>query len=303
MRARGRRSANGASDLCVDPLQPARQVKHAAFVVRKRARRTYLRLKFETATALFRHVERIAPYRYRPSRYSRTFLARDVAGQGSSELPRRVFAVWAGDNELTPARQRNLEHLRVTLGIPLVLVDSDNLDDWIVDGHPLHRAYQHLALMHRADYLRAYLMHHHGGGYVDIKRPLAAWSDAYDRMSEDGEAWVTSYRTTHANWIGKLRGRLGLDILVHHRLTFGKCAFLMRSHTPLTAEWLTEVEAVLDRNADDLERNPAVNPYGGRGYPLSWHDLLGRVLDPLTLKHHQRVRFDDALLMEFEDYR
>lgn len=278
-------------------------MKHAAFVARKRSRRTYKRLKFAAATALFRDVERVAPYRYRPERYRDTFLARDVAVDGPSELPRRVFAVWAGDNELTPARRRNLDHLRTTLGLPLVLVTADTLDDWVVAGHPIHPAYEHLALMHRADYLRAYLMHHHGGGYVDVKRPLAAWSGAYERMAADEAAWVTSYRTTHANWIGKLRGRLGLDILVRHRLMFGKCAFLMRSHTPLTAEWLAEVESVLDSKADELARQPALNAYGGRGYPLSWHDLLGRILDPVTLKHHDRVRFDESLLLEFEDYR
>ena len=47
-----------------------------------------------------------------------------------------------------------------------------NLQDWVVAGHPLHPAYNDLSLVHRSDYLRAYLLHHHGGGYCDLKRPI-----------------------------------------------------------------------------------------------------------------------------------
>lgn len=281
----------------------ARRCKHAAFMVRKRSRKKYRDVKFEYATHVFKNVELVAPFRYRPNRYGGTFLARDVEPGAASAFPRGVFAVWTGSNDLTPARRRNLQHLEHGLGLPLVLITPDNLDEWVVEGHPLHPAYPHLALMHRADYLRAYLMHHHGGGYVDIKRPLHSWHDSYEEMSRDRDAWVTGYTTTHTSWIGKLRGRLGLDILVRYRLMFGKCGFLMRSHTPLTAEWLAEVERLLDRRLDELRAAPATWAYGGPGYPLSWHDVLTRVLDPLTLKHHQRVRLDDRLLLEFEDYR
>lgn len=284
-------------------LTAARKAKHAGFMARKRSRRKLRAMKFEHATTLFRDIEKVRPYRYRPARYRRTFLARDLAPGGTSDFPRRVFAVWAGDNELTPARRRNLARLHETLDLSLVLVTPTTLPEWLVEGHPLHPCYEHLALMHRADYLRAYLMHHHGGGYVDIKAPLASWSDAYAEMASDPDAWVTGYYTTHTSWIGKLRGRLGRDILVRYRLMFGKGGFLMRSHTRLTAEWLRQVEAVLDDKAEELRRCPATGPYGGPGYPLSWHDLLGRTLDPLTLKHHAHVRYDDALLLEFEDYR
>lgn len=285
------------------PLAFAREVKHRAFIARKRSTRRVKELKFETATSAFRHVDRVRRYTYLPSRYADTFLARDVVPTERSEFPARVFVVWAGDNALTPNRQANLDVIRGRIGLPVELVTPSTLQRWIVSGHPLPDAYEHLSLIHRSDYLRGYLMHHHGGAYVDVKQPLWSWRPSYDRMAADPEAWVTSYSTSHANWIGKLRGRLGLDILVHYRLMFGKGGFMMRSHTPLTAAWMAQMDEVLESRRDLLAEHPGGVFGDDVDYPISWTDLLGRVLDPLTLKHLEHVRYDDRMLLNFEDYR
>lgn len=284
-------------------LDQARRAKHAAFVVRKRARVLAKRSKFDAATVAFRHVERVRPYRYRPRRYEDTFLRTTLSDQTASELPRRAFVIWAGDNELTPNRARNLEMIETSLGLPVELVSASTLERWLVPDHPLHAAYEHLSFIHRSDYLRGYLMHHHGGAYLDIKAPLRPWAGAYDRMSADPDAWVTSYPTTEANWIGKLRGRIGRDILIHYGLMFGKSGFMMRSHTPLTTEWMAQMHLLLDERSDRLELHPG-GVFGDTDeYPMSWTDLLGRVLDPLTLKYQSHVRYDPTMLLEFENYR
>lgn len=284
-------------------LDAARRAKHFAFVAGKRARRRLRRANFDAATVVFRHAGRVRRYRYESSRYAGTFLERTIDPGGVREFPRQVFVVWAGDNPLSGNRARSLEAIRAKVGLPVHFVTPDTLDEWVVPGHPPHPAYEHLSLVHRSDYLRGYLMHHHGGGYVDVKEPLGSWEASFYAMGADPEAWVTSYHTSHANWIGKLRGRLGRDILVNYRLMFGKGSLLMRSHTPLTAEWLAEMEARMDAVAGALERHPG-GVYGDDPYyPLSWTDLLGRVLDPLTLKYQQHVRFDDRLLLHFKDYR
>lgn len=285
----------------MDVLSPLRRAKHAGFVMSKRIRRRSHAAKFATATRLFRGLDD-STWTYRPQRYTGTFLERDAEQLGESRLPEQVFALWTGRNPLTPNRAHNLAKLRDSLEVPLVLVTPDNLTDWLVPGHPLHPAYERLSLVHRSDYLRGYLMHHHGGGYVDIKAPVGSWRPVFDEMSEDPQAWVTGYRTIHAYWIGKLRGRLGRHILVRHRMMFGKGAFLMRSHTSLTAEWLMEMERRLDDASSALAGSEG-GVYGEEGYPLSWTDLLGRVLDPLTLKHHPHVRYDERLVLDFTDYR
>ena len=281
----------------------ARETKHRAFVLRKRARRRARKLKFDAATIAFRDLERIHPYTYRPDRYADTFVALGVAPSGASTFPARAFVVWAGDNDMSANRQRNLGIIEQRIGLPLELVTPRNLDRWILPEHPLPAAYEHLSLIHRSDYLRGYLMHHYGGAYLDVKEPMQSWRPAYDRMASDPDAWVTSYRASHANWIGKLRGRLGRDILVHYRLMFGKSGFMMRSHTALTAEWLARMDAVLEARQSELALHPGGVFGDDQLYPISWTDLLGRVLDPLTLKYLDHVRYDDRMLLRFESYR
>lgn len=285
------------------PLALAREAKHLAFVARKRSTRRAKEVKFETATVAFKHVDRVRRYTYRPSRYADTFLAHEVVPTEPSEFPARAFVIWAGDNDLTPNRQANLKLIKERIGLPVELVTAATLDQWIVPGHPLPEAYEHLSLIHRSDYLRGYLMHHHGGAYIDVKQPLESWRPSYDRMAADPQAWVMSYPTSQANWIGKLPGRLGLDILIRYRLMFGKSGFMMRSHTPLTVAWMAEMDAVLARKSDLLAQHPG-GVFGDDGdYPISWTDLLGRVLDPLTLKYLDHVRYDERMLLRFEDYR
>ncbi|GAA1439113.1 hypothetical protein GCM10009641_46060 [Mycobacterium cookii] len=284
------------------PVSLAKEVKHWAFVVRKRSARSARHLKFEAATVAFKKTDEFWAYKFRPARYADTFLARDVEPTKRSEFPARAFVIWAGDNDLTPNRQANLDLISERIGLPVELVTPSTLERWLVPGHPLPNAYEHLSLIHRSDYLRGYLMHHHGGAYLDIKAPLQSWGPSHDRMAADPQAWVTSYSSSHANWIGKLRGRIGRDILVHYRLMFGKSGFMMRSHTPLTAAWLAQMDTVLDRHRLALELNPG-GTYGGDDYPLSWTDLLSRILDPLTLKYLDHVRYDERMLLNFEHYR
>jgi len=284
-------------------LEPVRRAKHVAFVARKRSRRRLKQAKFDTATRVFWSQEERRPLAYQPARYADTFLAHDVEPGGPSTFPARAFVVWAGDNEMSPNRQRNLQIVRERIGLPVELVTPADLDTWLVPGHPLPAAYEHLSLVHRSDYLRGYLMHHHGGAYLDVKEPLHSWLASHEQMAADPDAWVTSYRSSHADWIGKLPGRTGRDILVHYRAMFGKGGFMMRSHTPLTAEWMARMHAVLEAKQLDLARHPGGVFGDDEGYPLSWTDLLGRVLDPLTLKHHPHVRYDDRMLLTFQDYR
>lgn len=287
----------------MDPMNLARRAKHRAFVARRRAVRRATALKFDAATIVFARADRVRPYVYRPGRYAGSFLDQDHTTAEPSAFPERVFVVWAGDNEMSANRQASLSRIRETIGLPVELVTPATLDRWLVPGHPLPAAYEHLSLVHRSDYLRGYLMHHHGGAYVDVKQPLESWRPAWDRMAADPDAWVTSYRASHANWIGKLPGRLGRDILVHHRLMFGKGGFMMRSHTPLTSAWLVRMDAVLEERSEALAQHPGGVFGDSGGYPMSWTDLLGRVLDPLTLKHLAHVRYDDRMLLRFEDYR
>ena len=285
-------------------LNFARQVKHSGFVASKRASRTYEELRWRGISAFSRSYSRRTLYEFDPSRYRRSFVVRSApADTSSSDFPRRVFAVWTGNNDLTPHRARNLDRLMDTLGVPLELVTPSTVDQWVVPGEPPHSAYKHLSLVHRSDYLRAYLLHHHGGGYVDIKNPLGSWLGAFEAMEADPGVWVSGYGEINAKASTRMPGPMGRDIALHYPRLIGTSAILARSHTAFTGEWLREVNRRMDYYAGQLSEFPGGARGEACGYPISWTHLLGRVYQPLQLKYLERVRVDDSLLLEFENYQ
>src|SRR4051794_408381 len=79
-------------------------------------------------------------------------------------------------------------------GLEPLLITPDNLGKWVVPEEPLHSAYPLLSVMHRADYLRAYLMFHHGGGYADIKPQTGDWTAAVERVASSPRFVAAGYR-------------------------------------------------------------------------------------------------------------
>lgn len=285
-------------------LLPARKLKHAGFVAAKRTSRVQRSLKFAMATQFARPYTRISPYSFDPSRYRRSFLTRNPpVDHETSELPRRVFVLWTGDNELPPNRDRNLRLIRESIGVPVELVTPGTIDQWVVPGHPLHKGYDFLSLVHRSDYLRAYLLHHHGGGYTDLKRPLADWGEAFDGAERDLDAWITGFRELRADSVSRVPGNVGMDLALHHPRLVGMGSFIVRSHTALTGEWLREVERRMDYYMPQAEEFPGGVRGEVVGYPVSWTRLLGGILHPLQLKYLTHVRINDDLLLDFENYQ
>ena len=77
--------------------------------------------------------------------------------------------------------------------LEVVLVSPDNLVEWLIPDSPIHPAYERLSLVHRSDYLRSYLMHHHGGGYADIKRDYGDLTPCFDRLENSNRQWLLGY--------------------------------------------------------------------------------------------------------------
>ncbi|WP_159305455.1 glycosyltransferase family 32 protein [Micrococcus luteus] len=295
-------------------MHSARQVKHAAFVTKKRIRRVVGAGKWRALTMVTPALSRVWPFRYDAQRYTgpnRGKEGHDLSflqlpppiDAASSELPRRVFVLWTGNNPLPPNRSRNLAHLRKVIAVPVVLVTPQTLGGWLIPGHPLHPAYEHLSLVHRSDYLRAYLMHHHGGGYIDLKAPVGSWAPAFDRMERDPSAWLSGYGEINANASARFPGPMGRDIATHWKSLVGTAAMIVRSHTPFTGEWIREVDRRMDALAPRLAASPGLVRLGGPGYPVSWTDLLGKVYQPLQFKYFEHIRVDDDLLVNFTDYQ
>jgi hypothetical protein len=129
------------------------------------------------------------------------------------------------------------------------------------------------------------------------------WAPFFNRIELDESAWVMSYRELDAASVVRLPGALGFDVAMHHPRLVGCGAMICRSHTPFTAEWIRQV----DRLMDYFGPQAADHPGGVRGevvgYPVSWTDLMAKVYHPLQLKYLPHVRIEDGMLLEFTDYQ
>lgn len=219
--------------------------------------------------------------------------------------PRRIFVPWLGDAELSANRRRSLACFD-DLSIPVVRITSETVDEWILPEDPLPEAWRHLTPIHQNDVLRCYLMHHHGGGYSDIKAPGGEWVSSFDRLNATS-AWAVGYPEYW--WgvatLGSSRFGLGSTywwraryLQARYRSLIGNCAFIFKPGTPLTREWLDLTMAKLEALGPSLERRPARGPRERAGevvdgvmcdYPVSWTALGGDIFHPLVLRHRARI--------------
>lgn len=285
-------------------LQAARNLKHKLFVAKKRGRVA----AFNAAIALeTKYYDLTAgDYKFEYGRYRHEFVNRrpPLSGGQSKPVPKHIFCLWTGDNDLTPARAASLERIQAINGdFELILITPDNLDEFLVPEHPLHPAYEHLSLVHRSDYLRAYLMHHHGGGYSDIKTPHGSWNSAYERLQNAEDKWAVGYRELNCHSGARLPRLIGRDLRRHYAKLIGQGAYIMRPGTPLTAEWMRETEAKLDYYRGALAENPGDEFGLSDDYPIGWTNILGKTIGPLFLKYHDRLIIDDSMLLLFKNYR
>ena len=279
------------------PLDTLRRIKHSSYVASRTAHHGYRRA-VEAANA------RRRPFVFDAGRYPEyRFLRHDVAETTLQDAPRRIIALWTGSNELPEVRARNLEQLRRQAGAPVELITPDTLGDWVVVGHPLHPAFEDLSLTHRSDYLRAYLLHHHGGGYCDIKTTAGPWTAAFDALAADQRAWAVGYPEDSPGRLPSYAGELHTDLRRHFDLVRGAGAMIARPGTPWTAEWLNEVHRRMNYFEDMLRRCPGGVRDEAPGYPVGWTQLLADILYPLALKYSDRILVDPALTPSIEDYR
>lgn len=177
---------------------------------------------------------------------------------------RREYTIVCFWTDATPMSQQRFARYRelVAAAAPckVVLYTQDTIPTLQVPGSPFHPAYPYLSAVHKADYLRAYVMHHHGGGYTDIKLPYGwSWYDAFRDFELNPRAMI-NYRAPGT-------------------------AMICRPRTEFTQRWYTRVCAVLDQHFSALKAYPAPSPYVCRQndpmYPIGWTDIMFDILNPL----------------------
>jgi len=222
----------------------------------------------------------------------------------------RIFILWLGDEEITEPRQYAIDSLPENK----VLITKHNLANWVLDGFPLHPAYNYLSTIHKSDYLRCYLLYHYGGGYSDIKYNNINWGEAFSKIHQEKEITLMGVKTTQGHTIAGIEEwsktteeniRKNMDDLVVMGF------FVCKAKTIIVEEWYNELNKRLDDFLPSLSKYPAKftrecfhpdlgyalekpiwetpNPDKKTLYPLSWNIILGQILYPIQLKYLKHI--------------
>jgi hypothetical protein len=208
-------------------------------------------------------------------------------------LNRKIYCFWVGDNnkEMNDNRKAGLASLFVNSKVDVILVDNENLHTYILDNHPLHEGFQYLSDVHKADYLRTYFMHHHGGGYSDIKPCNWDWNPYFDALEnslaygigapeDEGELSVTLKQRP---WLGQHWDKLMTNDL-----------YIFKPYTVFTAKWYTKLISIMDSKLQKLKMHPAKNSREAADtfvteYPIQWGEILLEVFHPLCYEYTDRL--------------
>ena len=286
--------------------QQARQVKHRLYVGKKRLAWRLRPWRIKTYD-LWRSVASARrPYSYHEGHYPHTFLRRPDPSLGPIQaVPRRIFVIWVGSTPMNPRRQESLASIRKTqTNNDVVLIDENSWKNWLVEEAPVHSAFEFLSPVHKSDYMRAYLMHFHGGGYCDIKPVSADWAPMFQLLDEEPNLWAVGYREVTSEYTPDLPRALGKDLKRHYRSVFGTSAYIFRPGTSFTQEWWRELTSRMDYFASALRESPGRDSYDPlASYPIRWTEILGDIVQPLCLKHQGHLHFDDVVRPHLEEYR
>lgn len=223
-----------------------------------------------------------------------------------------IFCAWTGSTPLSASRAECLLSIYRETHCPVLLLTPANLNSWVQAQAPLHPAFQFLSDVHRADYLRVYVMHHWGGGYTDIKRTSASWRPHFAALRAAPDAFGLGYGETGPQGVAPIPGPLGDALRANAHRLIGNCAYIFRRRTDFTRLWLEQTEALLDSRLTDLRDHPAQHPMDQWGvllpdgsvsqYPLRWTELLGEIFHPLVYANSERF-IHAEIAPQFHGYR
>ncbi|MES2128346.1 MAG: tetratricopeptide repeat protein [Pseudomonadota bacterium] len=223
-----------------------------------------------------------------------------------------VFALWLGPYVMSPERSAAVQSIFRDAARPVCFITDATLADYEHPNHPFHPAFRLLSEVHRADYLRCYLMHHYGGGYTDIKPVLQPWTNHF-RAFDDANVLALGYPEISATAVAQLPGELGEQLRIHYAELIGYCSMVFRRRTALTGEWMMATHKKLDELLPALKEHPARHPMDQTGvklpngeisqYPLAWTVLGGNIFHPMILKYRDKVVKTDAIKPQLHGYR
>ena len=227
---------------------------------------------------------------------------------------RYVFFMWAGTNPLTPDRAAEVYSILSNTHCPCVYLTRESLWKWELPEAPFHPALPYLSATHVSDYLRAYLMHHYGGGYSDVKFTYKHWDEAFATL-EQSDAFAIGYPVENPEAVAVSpafpnRDAALAEFRTDYRAFLSNCAFIFRRDTEFTREWYRRTVEILDSKLELVKANPARHPRDFKGtvlpdgsisqYPIEYIEIACDAFTPTLWKFKNKIlNFDLAPLHVF----
>jgi hypothetical protein len=220
-------------------------------------------------------------------------------------VPKVVFVCWFGgykvDNQkMSKYRFEAFKSLTENIGVPVILISSNNYSSFIKKTHPIHKSFELLSGNHKSDYIRAYFLHYYGGGYHDIKHREESWHDCWDNWLFDDNIWIFGRRENNRRAIGYPPNNVHIRNHYDKLVTMGWV--ICKPNTKYTSNLLNKIEDVLDKKYDELVAHPGYNSAGyynenpfqiaeENNYPLRWLEIMGEISHPLMLKFTENIKY------------
>lgn len=225
-------------------------------------------------------------------------------------IPFVLWCYWEGD-DMSGNRLLSFNYLQRNIQVPICLITPRNLSNFIKKEHPLPESYPHLSIVHRSDYIRAYLLHHYGGAWHDVKATEVSYANVWEEF-QNPDIWIIG-RPELPRGAAKVYTAEGKYIPDHYKKLIAVPSWVGRPYTEMSNDLLSGLEAILHQYADLLKKFPARHPrekrligrslfhrlalkikfiYQRRSlhYPLEW-TLFGNVFHPVILKYQEHVSF------------
>ncbi|MCL6258251.1 hypothetical protein M3O96_04080 [Aquiflexum sp. TKW24L] len=172
-------------------------------------------------------------------------------------VPKVIWGYWAGGS-MNASRSKSFEILLANIGVTVCLVNKENVTDFVDKKYPLHPAFEYLSAVHQSDYLRAYLLHHYGGGWHDIKATLMNYEKVWGHFSDPNIYLVGKPEVKGGP--AKVFDKDGRWMPDYWSDLVSAIAWVGRPNTPLSHDLIKNMEAHLDANFELLKQNPGVHP-------------------------------------------
>jgi hypothetical protein len=214
-------------------------------------------------------------------------------------IPKVVFIFWFSNKDYIPEfsvrRYNALQSLINNIKVPAIIITKENYKFFEIPDFPYNKSLEYLSGNHKSDYLRAYILHHYGGGYHDIKWREKSWENEWDKF-KDENIWIIGRRELKSDNIGYGEGQEWVTQKYESLVTMSWV--IMRKNNEYIKTVLNKINNILDSKYELLKKNPAPNERCGNNlncdnsqYPLRWLEIMGEISHPLQLNYIEHTEY------------